>query len=75
MFLIHQVTISAIQTHIMAEKMTLCLHFSLKLDNPLNNFRLLVPMPIKLCRYTLLILSNVFDTLSGNFSHSTPHHG
>ena len=35
-----------------------------------NNFWLLVPMPIKLCRYTVSILCNVFDAISDQFNHS-----
>ena len=63
------------QSHIMAVNVTFWSNLRLTLGNFQNNFWLLVPMPMKLCRYTLLILCNVFDTLSGNFSHSTPHYG
>ena len=62
-------------TPIMAEKIRLCMYLSLKLDNFWNKFWLLVPLPIKLWKYTLLILCNVLDALSENFSHSTPHYG
>ena len=64
----------------------LTLHFGCKCDTEVKtsadigqflkkNFWLLVPMPVKPCGYTLLILCNVFDAKSDNFNHSTPYYG
>ena len=67
--------ISAFQSHIMAVNVTLWSNLRLTLGNFQSNFWLHVPMPIKLFRYTLSILCNVPDTVSDNFSHTTPHYG
>ena len=60
--------------HSMAVNVKLWSKLRLTWGNLSKNFWLLVPMPIKLCRYTVLILCNVLDAISDQFNHSMAVH-